>query len=663
MIVPSTSRRLLLLGLLLALAAVAVRLPHLDWGLPQVEEEALPMKKALDLWGWNEGHLQLDPKTAGWPALSFYLHLGWQHLQYGVGRLQGIYHDRYDFLVDNSVDPRPILLWARMLGVLASAGVVLLATIWGGRLSHTLTGGFLSGAILVVSPLLIRQAQRVTPDILMAWLAALAVVAILSVSQRGRRRDDLLAGMAIGLGTACKYTPILFWPSLYLVHLQRRRREGRSLRWGGLDDRRLGVATAAMVAAFVVASPYTLVHLGVLRRDLSYQLLHMTRGHFGQTGPPVGLGYYLGEVLGPGLGWPALVLAGAGAVLAAWRLRGPWIALVACILPFLVGISLLSTRFPRYALPLLLPLALGLAAWPALLRERLTATGGRLGRPLASLALALVGLVVLLPAVEGALRTHRNAGKIDTLNQARAWMFDELLPDDPALAMEAYTPQVPTDRQELAREQPFFARLSASQRAKLMDRPRFRADPIPMNAVRVELIDYYYDLRQYLPYDYVVTSSSVRGRYEAEPDRFPRQIRFYADLERYGRRIRTFSPSAEHPGPEIRFYALPPEGKARLLEERGELPEDEYRRFLDRLHAPQFFSFLENQAYRAEEAGQWRRTVRALRILQRRSDLSPEQRRRLQRRIQQDEDRLTPTSPPGPSSSGNAGGGKIRGES
>ncbi len=37
----------------LALLGVAVRLPRLNWGLPDIEEEALPMKKALEMWGWD----------------------------------------------------------------------------------------------------------------------------------------------------------------------------------------------------------------------------------------------------------------------------------------------------------------------------------------------------------------------------------------------------------------------------------------------------------------------------------------------------------------------------------------------------------------------------------------------------------------------------------
>jgi len=81
----------------LVIAAVLVRLPHLGWGLPIVEEEALPMKKAFAMWGWSQGHIDWNPRTAGWPSLSFYVQLLAQRFHYLAGRLVGAYHDRGDY--------------------------------------------------------------------------------------------------------------------------------------------------------------------------------------------------------------------------------------------------------------------------------------------------------------------------------------------------------------------------------------------------------------------------------------------------------------------------------------------------------------------------------------------------------------------------------------
>src|SRR5580765_5315405 len=83
----------------LVLVALALRLPHLGWGLPEVEEEALPMKQALAMWGWDSGHGTLDPGVAGWPSLSFYIQLALQHLHYWIGRLSGAFANRDDYFV------------------------------------------------------------------------------------------------------------------------------------------------------------------------------------------------------------------------------------------------------------------------------------------------------------------------------------------------------------------------------------------------------------------------------------------------------------------------------------------------------------------------------------------------------------------------------------
>jgi hypothetical protein len=592
--------RACLLALLLSCLAVTVRIPHLDWGLPDVEEEALPMKKALEMWGWDEGHLRLDPQTAGWPSLSFYVHLGAQKLDYAIGRTQGIYHDRYDYLIDFALDQRHLLILARLIGVLCAAGVVWIGT----RLAFGLGGwpaAVLSGGLLALSPMLVRHAQLVTPDILMALFSGLAVAKILAVSEHGLRRDYVWAGVFLGLGIACKYTPILFALSLYLVHLRRLRAQGRGLRRGGLDDPSLGWAALSCLAAFLLTSPYTLADLSVLRRDFGFQMLHMSKGHFGQAHEGAAALYYLREVLWPGLSGGGFVLSGAGLALASWKLRGVWRSLAICVVTFYLGIALLNTHFERYMLPLLLPLSLGLAAWPPLLRRWI---GEDRSSPRGAILLG-IALVALVPAAWGTWRYHQQKGQQDTLQLARDWAMETLLPQDPALAMEAYTPQLPSDRSQQLIGRPFFARLSPLQRSRLMKRPLFRADAIPLSTVHVELSAYYYDLRHFLPYDYIVTSSSVRGRYQASPDQFPRQVAFYQDLERYGSLVKRFAPNPTRKGPEIRFYHLSLQDKARIVAEKGAPDPQDYRKYLDRLHAPQFAEFVSALAQRAREAKMW----------------------------------------------------------
>jgi len=579
----------------LCLLAVALRLPNLGWGLPDIEEEALPLKKAFAMWGWSEGGLKLDPETAGWPSLSFYVHLVAQHLHYAVGRALGIFADRYDYYL-LQLDMTSVVLVGRWLGILA-AGVI---TWTGARLGATLAGpigALLTGGLLALSPLLVANAQLITPDILLAACSALAITRIVEIGRGGSVRHYLLAGLWIGLGASCKYTPVLLVPVLYLAHLLGLRRVGTSLRWFGLDDRRLWVAALAAAVAFAATSPYVVGNWEVFRRDLSYQALHLGGGHIGQSGAPVWL-YYLRDVLAPGLGWPGLLAAFVGLGWAAWRRRRAWILVSASALVYFLVLSLVSTRFDRYMLPALMPLALGPAGlWLGLRRWLRESSAWR--RRLVATALVLLCFV---PPALGTLAYHRERSRGSTLAQAKGYFLDSAN-RGVVLAMEPYGPDLPRGEQDQLRAEPVFQRLSLAQRERYLDRTFFEIVYLPFDVSRVKLSAFYYDLRHLVAYDYIVTSSAVRGRYEREPERFPRQVAFYADLERFARLERSFAPGDDARGPEIRVYRLDEAGRQRLQNARGALTPEFWRPFVADVHGPHFHAFCELVARHAALKG------------------------------------------------------------
>ena len=595
-----------------ALLGLALRLPNLGWGLPDVAEEAYPLKKALAMWGWQQGHIQWDPQTVGWPSLSFYLHLLLQHLHYAVGRLTGRFADRLDYLVSFTADHHDLLLLSRLLGVLAACGLIFVTA----RLARRLTGpagGWLAGLLLAFSPLLIHHSQLITPDILLTFFAGLALQSIVDIHERGRRRDYVLAGLWLGLGASCKYTPAVLYIVLYVAHLLARHRDAGRLAPRDYVPARVGLAVLCGAAAFLATSPYFLVSGGVLGRDVGYQMLHLQQGHFGHGTSVPGIWYYLARVLAPGLGLPALVLGLAGLGLQAWRRRGVWLLLLLAVLVFLVPLSLIKTRFDRYLLPALMPLALGLAAWTVLLddllRSRLTRRDRDGGRRLA-LAGVLVVVLALLPTGLGAWHYHATQSRPSTLQVARDFILTTLAPSRPVLAMEAYTPQLQDEFRSELHGSPVYPLLSPAQRDRVKLDERITVDYIPIYSTRVELAAFYYDLRHYAPYTHIVTSSSVAGRYLAEPARFPEQVRFYADLDRYARLVARFGPGDGLTGPEIRIYAVDRQRMAALVQQRGELPPDIHQAYADRLHAPHFRNFVRDVARRAERAEMWSHAAR-----------------------------------------------------
>lgn len=593
----------LLIWLLVLAGAALLRALDLGWSLPAVEEEAFPMKKAFEMWGWAEGALRLDPETAGWPSFSFYAHLLLQHLQVGVGMLRGAFDDSLDFFVAYQLDPSRTVLWARSLGVAASLGVIAVALRLGRRLAGDF-GALLSGGLLALSPLFVLHAQMITPDILLTFFAAMAVWFILRIGETGRTRDYVWAAVFIGLGTATKYTPILLAPSLYLVHLHFLRSQGRSLRWGGLDDRRLGWAALVTVLCFCVASPYTFADLHVLRRDFAYQMLHMQRGHFGHAAQGPGYLYYVTQVLGPGLGWPALIAGAVGLTVAAVRLRGAWLHLALCAAPLFLILGSLSTRFDRYMLPLLLPLSLGCAAWKPLLESRPSAR--RFMRPA---VLSAVALLLLVAPARGWWKHHQLQERPSTQQLAAEWLQANAPAESTTFATEHYGPHLADDQRQELRASGVFERLDEEQRGRLLERPYYRHQYLPLYSTRVELSAFYYDLRHLLAHDYVITSGAVRRRYEAEPERFPRQVQFYRDLDRTAELAAHFGGPDGARGPEIRIYRITDETRRRLVAERGALEPDFHHAWLDKVHRPHFLGFLEGVAAHATERGRFEQSA------------------------------------------------------
>lgn len=611
------------LGLpLLLLVAVAVRVPHLDWGLPAVEEEAFPAKQAVQMWGFADGRVDWNPGTAGWPALSFYAQLGLQHLHYALGRLTGAYADRLDWWVAWLLDPTPVILWGRALAVALSAGIVAAGALLGRRLAGK--GGFwLAGGLLAMSPLLVRHAQLIDPDGWVGLFAALAVLSLVAAAQDGRRRDYLLAGLWIGLGTAAKYTPALLGLGLLVMHAERVRTEGRRARWLGLDDRRPWLAGLVAVLAFVVASPFTLLDLAVLRRDVAWQGQHLSLGHFGHASQGPGWFHYLGQVLPAALGWPALVLGLAGLGVAARR--GPRErAVLGCALILLLVLGALQTRFDRYMIPLLVPLAAGAAlAWAAA-----RARWPRLGSPVAAVVLVAV---LLGPPAAALWRYHEVTSLPGTGTLAAAWLAERVDADREAVLTERYGPPLPVDLAQALRHDPAYARLSERQRARLAGRPALRHLIVPMYSTYPELAAWFYDLRQWTAYDWIITSGGVRTRYLAEPDRFPRQREFYADLERYAPVAVVFGPGEAARGPELRVHRLDDDGRRRLLAERGLPTLAEQRTWYDRAHRPHLLAAAAGAGRAAEAAGRWDEAARWAELL---ADLAepaqrPEARQRL----------------------------------
>ena len=465
----SRSRRrsaLLALGGLLVLGA-ALRLPGLAYGLPFPLLN--PDERSIVPRAWELVHGGgLDPGWYDYPSLLLAvlapLQLPFDEPSYGAAR---------------------IVAAAIGLGGVAGAW-------WLGRSAYGAAAGVLAGAACAVSTVHVVYSHMAVTDVLLTTLVTISLALLLT----GRLE---WAGVAAGLAASAKYPGILLAAPMLLV--------------GWRQWRRLGLAAGGAVLAFVVTSPFVVIHAGAAWDDIERVQRLGRAGWLGfEDDPATPLAYLdrLWDALGPFLLVAAagLVLALAG--LAARRdkeLRRADLVLVSFALVWFAQLLPLNAHHDRYVLPLV---------------PVLGALAGRLPRLApAALALLVVPLIWSVGEVRELTRT-------DTRVVAQAWI-EQNVPPDALVAAEPSTPSV-DPRPTLGLELPGPGRELDPNRE--LERLRARGA------------------------DYVLVTGAVADRVLAAADRYPREAAFYGELESAAERVLLVSPGGELGGPWVALYRL-----------------------------------------------------------------------------------------------------------
>jgi hypothetical protein len=333
---------------LVALAA-ALRFPGLTWGLrhPPVHDERVFVENAWAMLAQGS----LDHRFYEYPGLFFFLLLPGLALVFREGAAPG---------AEAYVAARATVAGLGVLGVWLTYRWVL-------RLAGP-AGAAAAALVLAVSPLAVRTAHMVRPDV------ALAVAALLALEAITRNTTDRATGAALGAAMAVKFTGVALWPA-YLV---------RRLRPGGGR----GVPVAAAVALLVFAVfvwPLAVRPHEFLEGVAAQQRFHHERPPDAATHAKVVLFYARSAFAA--VGPVAALLATAGLWLTRSSGRGSWPLLL-----YPIGlVALLSTAwigYERHLLPVL-PVVLVFAAFAVRAIE---------GRSRAA-AWTLVALAGLWPAV------------------------------------------------------------------------------------------------------------------------------------------------------------------------------------------------------------------------------------------------------------------------
>jgi hypothetical protein len=483
--------------------ALLLRLWGMRHGLPYVfsaDENAHFVPRAIGMFGHS-----LDPQYfVNPPAFTYLLHVSfwarWQTRE-AVG-------DAF------AADPGTAFAIARVLVALLGAATAGLIAWAGARLVDRRVG-LIAGALFAVAFLPVHYAHFAVNDVPALAPLCLSLVGAAGVYRHGRLRDYALAGAALGVACATKYTAGIVLLCLLGAAVSARNR-----------GRGLALAAACAVAGFAVANPYALFDWDMFREGLRTQSTASGDGggKLGLAGDS-GILYYLGTTTW-GLGWVPALAALGGAV--GLSLRRPRLALVLVPAPvvFLLFMGLQDRFFARWLLPVY-PMLCLLAAWAAVeLAARLRAPA------------VVAGVVLCAQGLVFSVHNDRLLARTDTWTLARAWMVSHV-PEGTRVVIEPIAPD------QWATDVGHPSRLTDSgRRWEKWRTSNYRGRRIKLEDYERTLSPGMLDRYARGGYCYVLTGSTQMGRALREPDAVPGAVAYYRALERRSDVLYRVSPRA-----------------------------------------------------------------------------------------------------------------------
>jgi hypothetical protein len=295
-----------------------------------------------------------------------------------------------------------------------------------------------------------KDSHYLKPDIPTAFFTTLTLWLTWDAWERraaGRLRPWLLAGLAVGLAAAAKYTggvvAVVPATALLLAVLDGSVRFGSAVRV-------MAAMAAAAIAVFLLVNPYIalsprefLSPVDGIRAEMN----HYRTGHDGAEGNDTWR-WYLWESWHHGFGATLTPLVIAGGALAigwlarrshGWKLLLPLLAFIPI---YYATIAPYPVRFDRQLMPILPYMAIlgGFAVGIALSWLGKRQTGERVRSALPAVALALVVLLAIPQGIEAA-HWDIETGKRDTRYVALDWIKTNI-PPGTTIAREWHTPPI-----------------------------------------------------------------------------------------------------------------------------------------------------------------------------------------------------------------------------
>jgi hypothetical protein len=472
-------------------------------------------------------------------------------------------------------DPTQVFVLARVAAAVLGTVAVWLTYLAGERLFNRTTA-LLGAAVFGLAFLPIFYSHLALNDVPALAPVALSLYGVAGVLRNGARRDYVVAGVGIGLAAATKYTGAITAVCLVAAAIC----DGV----GGAPLtalRRLLLALACAVLAFIAANPYAVLDFSAFHAGVTTQQALAGGSDPEKLGTTAasGTAFYVWTFTW-GLGWAPSVAALAGSAMLVVRRR---LALAFVLLPapiaFIVFMGDQQRYFGRWLMPVF-PIVALLGAYGAVeAARRLIRTRGM---PLV-LAAGAVAVVMLGQSLATAVHNDVVLSHADTRNVTRAWMVRHV----PAGAKVVVEPLVSSDwGQDIGRSlqwtptgarwqlwNPYVTDVDARGNHLPLGEHRYVAIDEYERTLRPELLQEY----ENGGYCWVVIGSLQAGRSFAQPKIAPSAIAYYAALANQARLTFHISPFARgdravpfsfdwsidyypsqyaRPGPELSVYRL-----------------------------------------------------------------------------------------------------------
>ena len=515
--------------------ALALRLVGLRYGLPAVynPDEVSIMSRAL---AFAKG--DLNPHNFLYPTLYFYVLFAWEGLTAAAAVGVRVVDSFAAFQREFFVDPTRVYVAGRLLTAVIGTATVAATFALARRIAGPVAG--LTAAVAVaVSPLHVRDSHYVKHDVPVTLLIVLAYLAYerlwrIFPAETGafedvRDQEVIWAGVITGLAFSTHYYAIFLAIPLAWSAARRAATPGEAIR-------RVAIAAAVSGAMFFLCSPFILAEPATALRDIQANRQIVVDRAVGSLGYGATLARYVEMLARDTLGWPIVLVAAIGAVVAVRDdpRRAAW--LLAFPVPFFFFIA---STYPasRYLIPLVPFLAIFAGMYVA-----------RIARWNPAAAWIAIPALAALPLLTS-IRTDLFIRQTDTRTLA-ARFIEAHVPAGTTILTQPYSvPLEPTA--DALRE----AVQRTGKALPTKTRLQIERAPYPAPAYRLVYLGLGMDAdKLYLPLDAIDPRgplSSIRAEHVAfvvlkrYNDEAPAMQPLTAALARDGRRLAEFSPYRE----------------------------------------------------------------------------------------------------------------------